>query len=193
MAPDSAAKLRLLAAETRAERSRIDRTVAELTAAVAAGDRLDSTRLHLYGAVALLETFYGGVEKALLPIAAASASVPDGSAWHRRLLDDSTLDLPQIRPPFFRNPLRGRSSPSWPFAIASAIFTFSIWMPALYCRCAKTLQRLGRLQRREESGPHVEMSFGTFKAGPERYARRLDSGICGARVHVWPRCGSGWR
>lgn len=38
MAPDSAAKLRLLAAEIRAERSRIDRTVAELTAAVAAVD-----------------------------------------------------------------------------------------------------------------------------------------------------------
>lgn len=99
MAADSAAKLRLLVAEVRAERSRIDRTVVELTAAVGAIDRPDSTRLHLYGAAALLETFYSGVEKALMRIAGATDSVPDGGGWHRRLLEDATLDLPQIRPP----------------------------------------------------------------------------------------------
>jgi hypothetical protein len=65
MATDSAAKLRLLAAEIRAEQDRIDRTVSELDAAVTAVGQLDSTRLQLYGAAALLETFYSGVEKAL--------------------------------------------------------------------------------------------------------------------------------
>lgn len=101
MAADSAAKLRLLAAELRAERTRIDRTLAELTDALDAVGRPDSTRLHLYGAAALLETFYSGIEKALMRIAGATGSLPDGSGWHRRLLDDATLDLPQIRPPVF--------------------------------------------------------------------------------------------
>ena len=99
MTADSAAKLRLLAAEVRAEQTRVDRTLAELTAAADALGRADSTRLQLYGAAALLETFYSGIEKALMRIAGATSSQPDGGAWHRRLLDDATLDLPQIRPP----------------------------------------------------------------------------------------------
>jgi hypothetical protein len=99
MATDSAAKLRLLAAEVRAEEGRIERTLKELTGAAAALRRPDSPRLELYGAAALLETFYSGVEKALLRIATATGSQPEGGAWHRRLLDDATLDLPQIRPP----------------------------------------------------------------------------------------------
>jgi hypothetical protein len=99
MAADSAAKLRLLAAEVRAEKGRSDRTLADLTAAVDAVGRPDVERLQLYGAAALLETFYSGVEKTLMRIAAATDTTPEGGAWHRRLLDDATLDLPQIRPP----------------------------------------------------------------------------------------------
>ena len=99
MTADSAAKLRLLAAEVRAEQTRVDRTLAELTAAADALGRADSTRLQLYGAAALLETFYSGIEKALMRIAGATSSQPEGGAWHRQLLDDATLDLPQIRPP----------------------------------------------------------------------------------------------
>ena len=98
MATDSAPKLRLLAAEVRAEQRRIARTVAELDAAVPAVSRPDSTRLQLYGAAALLETFYSGVEKALTRIAGATSSLPEGGAWHRQLLDDATLELPRIRP-----------------------------------------------------------------------------------------------
>lgn len=98
MATDSAAKLRLLAAELRAEQNRIDRTVAELDAAVTAVSRPDSTRLQLYGAAALLETFYSGVEKALTRIAGATGSMPEGAAWHRQLRDDATLELPRFRP-----------------------------------------------------------------------------------------------
>ena len=45
MATDSGAKLRLLAAEVRAEQRRIDLTVAELNPAVEAIRRPDSTRL----------------------------------------------------------------------------------------------------------------------------------------------------
>lgn len=104
MAADSAAKLRLLAAELRAEQRRLALTVAELSAAVDAIGRPDSTRLQLYGAAALLETFYSGVEKALMRIAAAIGSPPEGAAWHRQLLVDSTLDLPQIRPAVLSEP-----------------------------------------------------------------------------------------
>ena len=104
MATDSAPKLRLLAAEVRAEQKRIARTVAELDAAVTAVSRPDSTRLQLYGAAALLETFYSGVEKALTRIAGAMGSMPGGPAWHRQLLDDATLELPQIRPPVLSEP-----------------------------------------------------------------------------------------
>ena len=57
MAADSAAKLRLLAAEVRAEKSRIDRTLGDYTAAVDALRRPDAERLQLYGAAALLDTF----------------------------------------------------------------------------------------------------------------------------------------
>ena len=53
MVADSAAQLRLLAAEVRAEQGRIGRTVAELTAAVDALGRPDATRLQLCGAAAL--------------------------------------------------------------------------------------------------------------------------------------------
>lgn len=101
MGTDSAVKLRLLAAEIRAEQAR---TVAELDAAATAVSRPDSTRLQLYGAAALLETFYSGVEKALARIAGATGSMPEGAAWHRQLLDDATLELPQIRPAVLSEP-----------------------------------------------------------------------------------------
>jgi hypothetical protein len=80
MAADSAVQLRLLAAEVRAEQGRIDRTVAELTAAVDGLGRPDATRLQIYGAAALLETFYSGIEKALMRIAGATGSLPEGGA-----------------------------------------------------------------------------------------------------------------
>lgn len=104
MATDSAAKLRLLAAEIRAEQARIGQTVGELDAAATAVSRPDSTRLQLYGAAALLETFYSGVEKTLTRIAGATGSMPEGAPWHRQLLDDATLELPQIRPGVLSEP-----------------------------------------------------------------------------------------
>jgi hypothetical protein len=55
--------------------------------------------LSLYGAAALLDTFYSGVEKVLTRIASVMGGSPEGPAWHRRLLDDATLDLPKMRPP----------------------------------------------------------------------------------------------
>ncbi len=99
MATDSAARLRLLAAEVRAELVRCERTAAEVAEARIAVANRDCPRLTLYGAAALLETLYTGVEKTLSRIALAMGGVPEGGAWHRRLLDDATLDLPKLRPP----------------------------------------------------------------------------------------------
>jgi hypothetical protein len=144
MAADSAAKLRLLAEEVPVERRRIDRTVAELTAAVGVIGRADSTRLHPDGAAAFLETFCSGVEKAPMRIAGATGSLPDGSGWHRRLLDDATLDLPQTQPPVLSESTARMLEPR-PFAIASAISIYSTWTLALSCLFSWTLRRLGQL------------------------------------------------
>lgn len=102
MAPDGSSRLRLLAAELRAEAVRIEATVAEIEQALAEVADPKRSRLALYGAAALLETFYTGVEKALTRIAGTLGGMPDGASWHRRLLDDSVLDLPKLRPPVFR-------------------------------------------------------------------------------------------
>jgi hypothetical protein len=99
MSDKSAARLQLLAAEVRAEVGRIARTVEEIAGSRAEIAQPDVPRLLLYGAAALLETFYSGVEKLLARIAGTFGALPDGHAWHRRLLDDAALDLPKLRPP----------------------------------------------------------------------------------------------
>jgi hypothetical protein len=91
--------MRLLAAEIKAELGRIEITVSEIADASAAVACQDSTRLSLYGAAALLETFYTGIEKVLTRTGRALGGLPDGPGWHRRLLEDATLDLPTMRPP----------------------------------------------------------------------------------------------
>lgn len=99
MAEASAHALRLLSAELNAELERIKRTIQEIDAALTQLDKPDAPRVTLYGAAALLETFYSGVEKALSRIAKCFGTQPTGSAWHRELLESSTLDLAKIRPP----------------------------------------------------------------------------------------------
>ena len=54
--------VRMLAAEVRAERSRIDRTVAELTVAVGKVNEPNSTRLRLYGATSFAGERFNGNE-----------------------------------------------------------------------------------------------------------------------------------
>jgi hypothetical protein len=88
----------VLAAELRGEVGRIDRCQAELARAERAAEGLGE-RLALCGIAALLDTFYTGVEKALVRIAHAFGGVPEGPAWHRALLEDMLLDVPKVRPP----------------------------------------------------------------------------------------------
>ncbi|MGM0578040.1 MAG: hypothetical protein ACQEXJ_20115 [Myxococcota bacterium] len=102
MGETSAVKLRVVAAETRAELTRIDRTIDELAhardALRAAADGETEQRLALYASAALLETLYTGVEKVLRRIGAATTGVPEGASWHRDLLDAMTVDVPRVRP-----------------------------------------------------------------------------------------------
>jgi hypothetical protein len=91
----SAHTLRRLSAELRAELLHIDRTVSE-TLALSLGNA--SERIALYATAALLDTFYTGIEKAFRRIAAEFGGVPQGSGWHRALLDDMALEIPKLRP-----------------------------------------------------------------------------------------------
>lgn len=88
--------LRRIAAELSSELGHIDRTVSEVIALP--GD-VASSKVTLYATAALLDTFYTGIEKALRRIANELGGVPEGSGWHRTLLDDMALDIPKVRPP----------------------------------------------------------------------------------------------
>jgi hypothetical protein len=85
-----------LAAELDAEVERVARTVAE---AAALGGRVSSEPVALYAAAALLDTFYTGIEKALSRLAPAlNGGLPEGPAWHRRLLEGMCRPIEGIRP-----------------------------------------------------------------------------------------------
>lgn len=91
-------QLRLLIAELEGEMARIRRVVDEFDAARAAVADPGSTTLVVYGAAALIESFYTGMEKALRRIASTLGGMPSGEAWHRDLLTTMTLAIGGIRP-----------------------------------------------------------------------------------------------
>lgn len=91
--------LRRLAAELDTEATRIDRTVTEGAVAFTALQADTHERLQLYGAAAILDTYYTGVEKAFSRIAMAlDGGVPQGQAWHRQLLEDMAITIAEVRP-----------------------------------------------------------------------------------------------
>jgi hypothetical protein len=94
-----AAQLRRLAAELGGEIERLARTVEELDAAVQFVRDPKLERVALYAVAALIETFYTGVEKTMLRVAATFGETPEGAAWHRRLLESMALEVPKLRPP----------------------------------------------------------------------------------------------
>jgi hypothetical protein len=99
MVADNGNRLRVLAAEIRAELQRIAAIASEVATAKEAVKDANTARLSIYGTAALLENFYTGVEKVLSRVASVVGASLNGPAWHRRLLDDATLDLPKLRPP----------------------------------------------------------------------------------------------
>lgn len=93
-----AAQLRTLLARVAHQRETIDRI----------GQRLDRAAARLAGGVdpdvvaataLFLQHYYTAVEDALLLIAQdLDGSVPSGDEWHRLLLDQMALDIPEVRP-----------------------------------------------------------------------------------------------
>lgn len=60
----------------------------------------DDRDLYLAAAALHLHDFYSGTERVLETIAnTLDGAIPEGRAWHRDLLTQMTLDLPDIRPP----------------------------------------------------------------------------------------------
>jgi hypothetical protein len=98
MVERSSAKLRILAAEVRAELPMLDRAIAEMQMVEGHATSLEAGRVRLYAAAAMLDTFYTSVERILERIARALGTLPDGPHWHRDLLHSSALDVPSLRP-----------------------------------------------------------------------------------------------
>ena len=61
-------------------------------------ERSEAETLVVYGAAALIESFYTGMEKALRRIATGLGGMPQGEGSHRDLLASMTLALQDIRP-----------------------------------------------------------------------------------------------
>ncbi len=85
---------RRLAAEIEHELERLEQLREELAAA----PREDDTfTLRARGSV--LHDFYGGIERVFVRIAEElNGGVPHGEQWHRQMLTDMSLEIPDVRP-----------------------------------------------------------------------------------------------
>jgi hypothetical protein len=93
MSPDELL-LRRLAREIEAELANIERLRFELRDAPSGDDTFS-----LRGRASVLHDFYTGVERIFIRIAEElDGGVPRGEQWHRQLLQDMSLELPEIRP-----------------------------------------------------------------------------------------------
>jgi hypothetical protein len=60
-------------------------------------------RYNVDAAALSLHSFYGGIERLFEWVARQiDGTVPQGSAWHRELLQQMTLDVPGVRPPLLQ-------------------------------------------------------------------------------------------
>jgi hypothetical protein len=91
-------RLQLLLAELADERARVAKLVSQFDHAVRMLEDPDADSLIVYGAAALLESFYTGMERAMTRIVATLGGQPSGPSWHRALLTSMTLDIPELRP-----------------------------------------------------------------------------------------------
>ena len=91
-------QLRLLAAELDAELDRVVRLVREFDHARSAIADPACEILVVYGAAALLESFYTGMEKSLRRVAMTLGGMPSGEGWHRDLPASMALRLEGLRP-----------------------------------------------------------------------------------------------
>ena len=85
---------RRLAAEVEHEIERLE----QLRQQLAAAPRSDDT-LTLRARGSMLHDFYGGIERVFVRIAEElNGGVPQGERWHRQIVTDMALDLPNVRP-----------------------------------------------------------------------------------------------
>ena len=85
---------RRLAAEVESELS----SLADLDGELAKAPRHDDT-YSLRARGSILHDFYNGIERVFLRIARElNGGVPRGDQWHRDLVDDMTLEIPEVRP-----------------------------------------------------------------------------------------------
>jgi hypothetical protein len=89
-----------LAAALRQERDRISRIVGEATDALADFADREPPLRELRGIGDIVHDFYTGIEHVFERLAPElNGGLPAGSAWHRELLENMTLDLRGVRPP----------------------------------------------------------------------------------------------
>jgi hypothetical protein len=89
-----------LAAAVRAELQQIERVVGEADLALSDFAAASPPPRELRGIGNILHDFYTGAEHVFEKIALElDGGVPNGSAWHRELLESMALDLPALRPP----------------------------------------------------------------------------------------------
>lgn len=90
----------ITAQRVRQELADLERVIARAESALAAAQEHSEERgFYLDSAALNLHDFYTGIERALRHIAATiDGSVPAGREWHRDLLRQMSLALPEVRP-----------------------------------------------------------------------------------------------
>lgn len=100
---DSTALAARLKAEVDSEILRLSKVVGEIEQALVHFDEVDPTPLELRGLANLLHDFYTGIEKVFKRIAPElNGGLPEGDAWHRRLLENMAMDISGVRPAVLR-------------------------------------------------------------------------------------------
>ena len=93
-----------LKAEVDSEIRRLSIVVGDIEQALVQFDVAAPTPLELRGLANLLHDFYTGIEKVFKRIAPElNGGLPEGDAWHRRLLENMALDIPGVRPAVLRS------------------------------------------------------------------------------------------
>jgi hypothetical protein len=102
---------------------------------------VDATALNLHG-------FYNGIERLFEWLANEfDGTVPTGSAWHRDLLAQMTLEIPGVRPPVIRATTRSALEEYLRFRhIVRNLYTWDLEAPKVADLIARLPETLGALE-----------------------------------------------
>ena len=98
--------LRRLAAQLRADVSDIEHVASDLATNLARLSEAEVSVLECYGVGKLVHDYYTAAERSFSRIASELGGTPRGERWHRELLSDMVLDIPEVRPPVLRRETR---------------------------------------------------------------------------------------